>query len=65
MLSVPRPPGQPEAPLDGPCPCCTSDPTRRAALDRLHEQADRLRVCRWLHQLAPLTDHSARRRLAA
>jgi hypothetical protein len=39
------------------CPCCTADPTRRAALERLKRQRDHLAVCRWLHQLAPLTEY--------
>lgn len=42
------------------CPCCTADPTRRAALERLKRQRDHLRVCRWLHELAPLTDYYRR-----
>jgi hypothetical protein len=54
-----------EADLDGPCPRCTPDPARRAALERLHEQADHLAVCAWLHQLAPLTDYYGPRRWAA
>ena len=57
-----RPLGQQEASLDGPCPCCTPDPARRAALERLHEQADQLAVARWLHQLAPLTELATARR---
>jgi len=35
---------------------------RRAARDRVQAQTDHLRVCRWLHQLAPLTVHYSRRR---
>ena len=36
---------------------------RRAARDRVKAQADHLRVCRWLHLLAPLTVHYSRRRI--
>jgi hypothetical protein len=37
------------------CPCCTADPTRRAALARIQAQRDYRAVCRWLDELAPLT----------
>jgi hypothetical protein len=54
------PPPWPGAPV---CACCTRDPVRRAALERLRVQRDRLAVCRWLDQLAPLTVCYGPRRL--
>jgi hypothetical protein len=44
-----------------PCACCTTNPTRRAALDRLHDQDQRRRIAR-LHDLAPLTTYYRSRR---
>jgi hypothetical protein len=38
----------------GGCPCCTTDPVRRAALDRLRVQVQHLRVCAASHALMPL-----------
>jgi hypothetical protein len=38
--------------------------SQRLARDRLKAQADHLRVCAWLHQLAPLTVYYSRRRVA-
>jgi hypothetical protein len=35
---------------------------QRAARDRVKATDDHLRVCRWLHQLAPLTVYYSRRR---
>jgi hypothetical protein len=46
------------------CGCCTTDPRRRAALDRLHEQQQAIRIATALDQLAPLARYYRRRRAA-
>jgi hypothetical protein len=46
------------------CPCCTPDPRRRAALDRLHEQQQAVRIATALERLAPLRAYYCRRRVA-
>jgi hypothetical protein len=57
-----RPPPWPGAPV---CACCTSDPVRRAALERLRAQRDYLSVCRWADRLLPLSESYRSRRWAA
>jgi hypothetical protein len=44
-----------------PCACCTSDPTRRAALDRLQAENHRLGTAAWADRLMPLAEHYRRR----
>jgi hypothetical protein len=45
------PPPWPDAPV---CACCTPDPARRAALERLRAQRDRLAIARAAERLMPL-----------
>ena len=45
------PPPWPDAPT---CACCTPDPARRAALERLRVQRHRLAVARWAEREMPL-----------
>jgi hypothetical protein len=47
------------------CPCCTPDPARRAALERLRAQHHHLAVCRALHRFASLVELHGPRRWAA
>jgi hypothetical protein len=36
------------------CPCCTSHPDRRAAIDHLRAESHRLGIAGWAHSLMPL-----------
>jgi hypothetical protein len=56
------PPPWPDAPT---CPCCTPDPARRAALERLRVQHHHLAVARWAERLMPLHRCYGSRRRAA
>lgn len=43
------------------CACCTPDPARRPALERLRTQRDSLVVARRAHRLMPLGEYFSRR----
>jgi len=56
------PPPSRDAPV---CACCTPDPARRAALERLRAQRDHLAASRAAHALMPLGGCCGSRRRAA